>query len=180
MGYTTDFKGKFKVMFKGEPKALDKETKEYLVKFSETRRMIRKFPKNEYGVDGEFYVGGKGFMGQDADKSVVDHNRPPSTQPALWCQWTPSKDGKYLQWDGGEKFYSYVEWLEYILKNFLTPKGYSLEGVVHWVGEDDEDIGTIHATDGKVLTKQGVHAKSLVENSVKFIKEMASKKKRNG
>ena len=177
MGYTTDFKGKFKVMLNGKAKALDKETKDYLIKFNQTRRMKRKFPKNEYGVDGEFFVGGGGFMGQEDDKSVVDHNYPPSTQPGLWCQWTPSADGKYIQWDEGEKFYDYIVWLEYIMKNFLTPKGYSLEGVVHWQGEDEEDIGTIHATDGQVLTKNGVHAKSLLENSVKFIKEMAKKRK---
>lgn len=176
MGYTTEFKGKFKIMFNGKAKALDKETKEYLKKFNETRRMKRKFPKNEYGIDGEFFVDGSGFMGQGEDKSVVDHNSPPQTQPGLWCQWTPSKDGKYLQWDEGEKFYSYFEWLEYILKNFLAPKGYYLEGVVHWVGEDEEDIGTIQAIDGQLLSKSGVHAKSLVSNSVKFIKEMAKKK----
>ena len=48
-----------------------------------------------------------------------------------------------MEWDGGEKFYNYVEWLEYLIKNFFEPWGYSLNGSVNWQGEEDEDNGTI-------------------------------------
>lgn len=146
MGYTTDFEGCFKLN-----KKLDKKTLEFLQKFSETRRMARKLPK-EFGIEGEFFVDGKGSFGQDDDKSIIDHNRPPKTQPSLWCQWIPSQDGKFLEWDGGEKFYEYIDWIEYIIKNFLEPKGYVLNGEVRWRGEDFNDAGTIVVKKNKVST----------------------------
>ena len=35
-------------------------------------------PKEEtYGNDGEYFVGGSGFAGQDKDDSIVDYNTPP-------------------------------------------------------------------------------------------------------
>jgi hypothetical protein len=56
MGYTTDFKGSFKL-----DKSLTGEDRVYLNKFSETRRMARNVnPK--YGIEGEFYVDGSDFL----------------------------------------------------------------------------------------------------------------------
>jgi hypothetical protein len=184
MGYTTDFTGKFEF---NTP--LDKDTLEYLTKFSNTRRMKRKFPddvyvpstdtsnetlmvpKSKYGIEGEFFVDGTGDFGQDHDASIVDYNKPPSTQPSLWCGWVPSEDGKYLQWNEVEKFYEYIDWLKYLIENFIAPKNYVLNGVVHWQGEEDADIGTIQVYDNKVLVKEGVHADNLITNSIRFIKD---------
>lgn len=121
----------------------------FLTKFSESRRVKRRLdPK--YGIDGEFFVDGKETYGQESDASIVDYNVPPSTQPGLYCQWIPSTDGTFIEWDGGEKFYYYVEWLKYIIKNFLEPKGYVLNGEVEWRGEDFHDDGTIVVKNNKV------------------------------
>jgi hypothetical protein len=149
MGYTTDFDGNFTLN-----RPLDDETYEFLKKFAHTRRMKRRVD-SKYGIDGEFYVDGTGDFGQDDDGTVVDHNKPPRTQPSLWCQWIPTEDKLHIEWDGGEKFYSYIEWLKYIITNFLEPKGYSLNGKVHWYGEDREDNGIIVVKDNKVSTKEG-------------------------
>ena len=99
-----------------------------------------------YGVEGEFYVFGSGFCGQDAEDNVIDRNSPPSTQPGLWCQWKPFfDDGNFgLEWDGGEKFYYYVEWLQYIIDNFLMSRGIMLTGAISWSGEDPTDNGIIN------------------------------------
>lgn len=149
MGYTTDFKGQFEITPKLRP-----EDRKFLKKFSETRRVKRNVdPK--YGVDGEFYVEGKGFMGQDDDETIIDGNTPPSTQPSLWCQWTPNKAGTALAWDGGEKFYDYVEWLQYLIDKILAPRGYKLNGQVEWKGEDSDDLGIIIVKDNTVTTKTG-------------------------
>ncbi|CAM6003868.1 unnamed protein product [Sphagnum balticum] len=104
-----DFEGRFSLN-----KKLDIDTQDFLTRLNETRRMKRKSTIGGvyYGVDGEFYVHGEGFAGQYDEESVVDYNRPPSTQPGLWCQWRPSDDGMHIQWDGGEKFYNYVEWIK--------------------------------------------------------------------
>lgn len=93
-----------------------------------------------YGQNGEFYVG-------DEDIAVGDYNTPPKGQPGLWCQWI-IENGE-LKWDGGEKFYNYVEWLQYLIKNFFAPWGVILNG------EDRNDVGMIVVTDNKVTTKVG-------------------------
>lgn len=129
------------------------------------------------GTDGAFFVGSAGFRGQDRDVSVIDYNTPPGQsdyrdkdfnevwnenerrakhgecQPGLWCQWTVSEDNTKLEWDGGEKFYHYIEWLNYIINNFTAPWGYKLNGEISWVGEDDQnDRGKIVVVDNDVKT----------------------------
>lgn len=149
MGYHTEFQGQFNLN-----KKLDPATQEFLENFNKTRRMKRKGLDASYGVDGEFYCG-KGPCGQDEEDNIVDYNSPPSTQPGLWCQWVPTPDGLYIEWDGGEKFYHYVEWIEYLIKKVLAPKGYVLNGVVYWQGEENQDTGKIVIKNNKVTTKEG-------------------------
>jgi len=149
MGYTTEFEGVFKLN-----KKLKKEDHEFLFKLANTRRMARSVDA-KYGIEGEFFVDGKGCCGQDEDSTIIDYNRPPKTQPGLWCQWVPSSDGKGIQWDGNEKFYNYTEWLEYLIKNVLAPRGYKLSGSVNFFGEDRTDIGNITVKNNKVTVKRG-------------------------
>lgn len=149
MGYTTDFEGAFQVTPPLKP-----EDREFLAKFAETRRMARKVdPK--YGVEGEFYVDGKGSFGQDKDETVIDYNTSPKTQPGLWCQWAPSEDGTEIVWDGSEKFYNYVEWIKYLIEKILAPRGYVLNGEVKWQGEESSDLGIIEIAKNKVSVREG-------------------------
>jgi hypothetical protein len=152
MGYTTEFNGEF--IFN---KPLTKLQKEYINKFSNTRRMKRDSAaltawfkgkyglvgntENPYGQEGEFFIGGTGYMGQDTDPSVLDNNHPPIQQPSLWCQWIT--DGNSLYWNGGEKFYEYTDWLDYMIENFFIPWGIELNGLIEWSGEDFDDKGAI-------------------------------------
>jgi len=156
MGYTTEFDGQFILN-----KKLDIETHQYLIKFNESRRMKRDMTSHgaHYGVEGEFYVDGEGFAGQDHEDTVIDYNRPPSTQPGLWCQWRPNDSGTAIQWDGGEKFYHYEQWLKYIIVNFLAPKGYILNGEVQYRGEDQEDFGILTVENNKVFVLRGKNKK---------------------
>ena len=149
MGYTTDFEGGFNIT-----PNLSQKDNEFLTKFSETRRMARNVGP-EYGIEGEFYVDGTGWAGQDSDKNVINYNRPPSTQPGLWCQWVPTDDGSELVWDGGEKFYNYVEWLDYLIDKILAPRGYTLNGECQWFGEERDDVGVIVVENNIVTTKVG-------------------------
>lgn len=163
MGYTTTFTGHF-----GLDRPLTPEHLAYLKAFAETRRMRRdnnvietlKFPDPvreatslQLGVDGEFFVGVTENHGQVRDESVLDYNRQPYTQPGLWCQWIPTEDGKAIVWDGSEKFYAYIKWLNYIIASFLFRWGYRLNGVVEWQGESDGDRGKIIVVDNVVTTK---------------------------
>jgi hypothetical protein len=137
-------------------------------------------PENPYGTDGEFFVGGKGWSGQDQDESIIDYNTSPGQvgygdisdfnerwsesqrriengecQPGLWCQWILT-DKEELQWDGNEKFYHYVEWLVYLIDNFFEEWGIKLNGEVSWVGEDSSDRGKIVVENNKVRVFEGV------------------------
>ncbi len=144
MGYTTDFEGSFKL-----DKPVDEETYMLLVGLGSTRRMARKVDA-KYGVEGEFYVGGDGFMGQDNDSTVIDNNREPKTQPGLWCQWLIQDDHQTIEWNGCEKFYHYFEWINYLNDKILKPRGYVLNGRVCFQGEESDDQGAIIAKDGAI------------------------------
>lgn len=161
MGYDTEFEGAFNL-----DKPLTEAHKVYLEKFSRTRRMRRSEAKAAIlldpirdavnltvGEDGGYYVGSLGFMGQDDDESVIDHNEPPAGQPGLWCQWVPNENGTAIEWDGGEKFYKYVNWIKYLIAHFLQPWGYTVNGTVSWRGENFNDLGYIIVTNNEVTTQ---------------------------
>ena len=117
------------------------------------------------GLEGAYFVGGSGFCGQDRDASILEYNDPPAGQPGLWCQWVPnqkdketwtrSEDGTEIGWNGAEKFYCYIEWLQYIIDHFLKPWGYVLNGEVEWQGERRDDTGLIVVNDNVVTKKVG-------------------------
>ena len=145
MGYTTDFSGRFKTN-----KPLSDKMFNFLKAFNETRRMGRNVDAG-YGIEGEFYVFGSGSFGQDSESNIIDFNQEPTTQPGLWCQWTPSDDREGIEWDCGEKFYHYTEWLVYLIHKVLAPNGYVLNGTVTWQGEDTGDVGEIIVENNRVF-----------------------------
>lgn len=162
MGYTTDFYGSFTL-----DKPLTIDQKNFLEMFAETRRMARdekkipliKNPNREslellkrLNLPLKFYCG-NGDFGQDQDESILDYNYK-SEFPGLWCQWRPSEDGREIVWDGGEKFYNYVEWIDYLIENFLEPWGIKVNGEVEWQGEERDDRGLIVVKDNVVTTKR--------------------------
>ena len=162
MGYDTRFSGKFDI----EPK-LTSNHEAYLHKFANTRRMKRDANLARQledanranvdlpiGKDGEYFVGGIGYMGQGDDKSIVNCNNPPADQPGLWCRWIPNEDGTAIVFDDEtEKFYGYIEWIEYLIEHFLKPWGYTLNGKVRWRGEHIDDYGTIVIEDNNVSVR---------------------------
>lgn len=165
MGYTTDFSGEFKL-----DRPLSPEHKAYLCQFMETRRMKRDAAVTEtrpdplrlavglpIGEEGGYFVGAEGMAGQEWNADdVLDGNTAPAGQPGLWCQWTPDDAGECIEWNGGEKFYNYVEWLEYLVQHFLSVWGYVLNGTVEWQGEDSRDIGRIVVENNVVHVEEGV------------------------
>lgn len=162
MGYTTKFKGSFKLNRK-----LDEKTSLFLDRLSCTRRMERnvellpktgfeKYGLTTWGIDGEFYVDSLINFGQEETEDVVNPNRPPHTQPGLWCQWAPNHDSTEIEWNGGEKFYYYEEWLKYIIEIILRPRGYVLNGVVEFQGEDIEDHGYLVAKENEISIRTSV------------------------
>jgi hypothetical protein len=139
-------------------------------------------PDEIYGFKGEYFVGAGGFAGQDSDGSVIDYNSASGEigwedykgdwdlrnelqktlnadkikQPGLWLQWELNEDGTELAWNGSEKFYNYIEWLQYLIQHFFEPWGIKLNGEIEWVGEDSSDRGKIVVVDNNVEILDGV------------------------
>jgi len=110
------------------------------------------------------YPPGGQTHGRRPDGSLGQLERHPDSQPGLWCQWVPGRitentnwwaDIIYtndlrnfegcdcIAWDEEEKFYEYVPWLNYLIKHFLQPWGYTLNGRVIFRGEEEDDMGAI-------------------------------------
>lgn len=156
MGYTTTFEGRFEL-----DKPLKPEHLAYLKAFCTIRHVkwnvdkIASLPDPEreavelpLGEDGEYFVGITQQM-NELD-FVADDNYPPGLMPSLWCGWRLSDEAKYIEWNGWEKFYGYIEWLYILIGDFLKPWGYVLNGEVSWQGEDMEDYGKIVIEQNKV------------------------------
>lgn len=106
MGYSTEFDGFIEI----HP-PLNKQEVEYLKNFANTRRMERE--------KGPYYVDGTGYSGQGHDNDIKNYNQPPEGQPGLWCKWEPTQDGTKIEWNGIEKFYDSVEWMQYLINHFI-------------------------------------------------------------
>lgn len=161
MGYTTTFSGSLR--FNRE---VSVQMQEFINRFSATRRMPRDNDKikevypnwrelcffGDLGNNGAYFAPISRNFGQEDDGTIIDSNGwRCSVHPSLWCHWI-IEDNK-LMWDGGEKFYDYVEWLEYLIKHFFAPLGYVLNGDIEWEGEERDDCGTIHVVNNKITIK---------------------------
>ena len=108
------------------------------------------------------------------DFAKTRHN--PRETPGYYCQWVITQDyygEEALVWDEGEKFYNYVEWLQYLIENFFEPEGYVLDGEVEYQGEESDDFGTIQVKNNIVTKNYGIHVMDLSEiNDAVLIKEI--------
>jgi len=160
MGYTTDFLGEFELDKQLDPivgnlingLANTRRVKRDITKLANMLNLSRQEADLRYGIEGEYYYNKNDFQncGQTFDESIIDFNQPPETQPGLWCQWVYSEENNVIEWNGGEKFYNYVEWIKYIIERILKPNGYILNGTVKWSGDESFDRGEIQIKDNKI------------------------------
>ena len=156
MGYTTDFIGHIDIA-----PALNEAELAYLDAFRLSRRFDRpggpyEVPSNPYSDDRE---------GVDVDT----YNRTAPGQPQLWCQWQACWQGCCLAFDGHEKFYQPVRWMEYLIEHFLQPGAeasrtrlpvfdefsfdHRLNGLVVGCRRDNKELFGIRVRDNVVTTE---------------------------
>lgn len=80
-----------------------------------------------------------------------------SGRPCVYCQWKPTEDGAEITWDMVEKFYGWLEWLEYIVDHHLKPWGYHLNGEVRWRGEEPGDSGVIYVENNRIEAVEDIN-----------------------
>lgn len=140
---------------------LTNEQRELCIKLKETGLLVKVKPINPvdnrtaeeiYGIEGEFFAN----RNSEHDRSVLDSNNPPKTQPDLYCDWIikSEEDGDYLKTGGAESFYCPTEWLNYFVENFFKPWGLVINGEVEWDGEETGDIGKIVAENNEITEKR--------------------------
>jgi hypothetical protein len=105
-------------------------------------------------LSGEQVLFLKHFAGQDHRKSGYKN------VPGYFCQWEPDAEGTVLEWDGGEKFYDAVEWMRYLIREFIaggrheyftTPR--TVNGTILAQGEEVGDVWRIVVIDNVVITQ---------------------------
>lgn len=136
MGYTTDFVGWVQI----DPPLRDEET-DYLRAFNQTRRFDRK--AGPYVVLDHPLADDED---SDTDYPEERYDKPAPGEPSLRCPWTPVTSGRYLSYDGCEKAYEAVGWLDYLIRTFLAPGAAAAES-----GEEVfRDFTFDHICDGAV------------------------------
>jgi len=123
MGYTTEFDGSFKVT-----------TNEQC--------------SDQYAIDN-FAVS----MHEMHETRHGDNIREFSYAPSFYCQWVFDDLACSVKWDGGEKFYEYVEWLR-IVVDAADDHDLVLNGKVRYQGERMEDAVTITIENNKVTKEK--------------------------
>lgn len=71
-----------------------------------------------------------------------------------YCPWLYDDQYNVLYCESG-KCYGFEDWINLLIEHFLKPKGYIVNGIVFWDGEDTSDIGEINITDSEVTTSYG-------------------------
>jgi hypothetical protein len=176
MGYNTKFKGSLKLS-----KTLTKEQQKWFNDWTTIRKKHYDSNKlmehykgvgsldGDYGENGEFfgYIPNELRDGDNVWKSDYSqwvngssdlmfpiegkNNDSPSNQPSLWNNWMIV--GDELFYNDGDKFYGYIEWLEYIRTKILSKWGITFEDgyKIKWRGEDKGDRGSIVYENGELI-----------------------------
>ena len=88
-----------------------------------------------------------------SEKRHEDLEQRQRSYPGYWCDWVPDALGTAIVWNGGEKFYNYVDWMKVIISEFLKPWGIKASGTIRWRGDNFDDIGEIVVCNSSVTTR---------------------------
>ena len=131
------------------------------------------------GTQGEYYVPINEPNEKDNydDKSIVDFDNPPDTQPGLWCPWVLGGERTFEglenaiiewgQWEQEMSGYEDFKWMKYMIDKFLKVKGYVCNGIISGIGENDTGHFII-AIENNIYYYETQLEKGLQEGDLKF------------
>jgi len=79
--------------------------------------------------------------------------RSSTKHPGIWCDYTCTTTE--IKWNGSEKSYDMVQWMEFLIMEFFRPFGRKLDGQMEAQGEDFNDRWLLVVTDNIVSVKRG-------------------------
>ena len=184
MGYNTEFEGRINTN-----KPMSNELIIWLDKFSKTRhysidtallkesfleKTIREMlpPIGNYrenvdmGIEGKFLAHGDEYH---RPKYCDNYNKPADDCPGLWLQWRVTEDGYGIEWDMGEKFYNYTEWLEWLILYIFEPGGYILNGKIRFQGQNYNDQGHIYVENNVVTIKYNDDSNAITKELIESV-----------
>ena len=91
--------------------------------------------------------------------------------PKSACKWM-IQDKCEIFWSGEEKFYDYVEWIEFLIQKFFIPWGYVVSGQVQWKGEEFRDVGEIGIENNIVTVESQMEIKKNLKSQVKKLTKL--------
>lgn len=179
MGYSTWFDGELT-----PNKPFKKEFINYINAFSEKLHeprdveIIKRSDPDwtKHCLDGNLGPYGMYYVG-DFKEGTIDRSAAKGyTCPGYWCNWYINEETGVVEWDGGDKFYQYTDWLIYLIENFFEPAGYILNGEFFWTGEESEDRGKISVINNKVSEFLGeIVYEDEREDPVRILKKVSDK-----
>jgi hypothetical protein len=167
MGFNIYYEGIIKF-----DKPLDNETYNLITNLQTTRRMIwdvRALERDglakseEIGWQGEFFFPERNMTRKECreleKKYVLEANFAPGGQPDVYGVWLVTEDREGLIWNRKEKSYYGHEWLQYLVKKILVPRGYVPNGIINWFAEYQDTPRKFHTIveGNKVVKKRGYH-----------------------
>lgn len=153
MGYSTTFKGRFKLS-----RPLTKEQIEYLKIFAAVQHPQRHInlcidihdPIREAAgieLDSEGYNCLFGYNHEDITIKCPLINRND------FCNWIPNDEGTHIIWNENCKFKGpeYFKWISHISLNILNQWNISIKGTVYYKGEERGDSGKLVAEKNTII-----------------------------
>jgi hypothetical protein len=81
---------------------------------------------------------------------LQDNRQDDNNFPGPWCPFAPSKDGKSIVWNAGEKYRDIEKWIKILIKNYFSPWGISVSGRMVNIDSGYGEVHTILVVDNTV------------------------------
>lgn len=126
----------------------------YTTKFQGSVQLDRKLTLKE----AKFFLGMMYNEEMTVEQMVENYDISSKLQRS-YLQWAPGEDLQSFVWNQEEKFYEYVEWLQFVVDR-LKEIDVGVSGQITWSGEDTGDTGVITINPDWTVTEQSNYENS--------------------
>jgi len=95
--------------------------------------------KRLYGQEGQYYLGEDETSVLPARPNSFENNDFTEQPPHSYLRWEYHPEDHTIRADDDEKFYCYQEWITLLVEDVLAPRGYVVNGTVHYENRADRE-----------------------------------------